>query len=95
MNKFIENLPKVELHCHIEGSFEPGLMFEIADRNKITLPYANVDELTKAYNFNNLQDFLDIYYQGMNVLQTEQDFYDLTWAYLCRINDQNIPLKKD
>jgi len=78
-------LPKAELHLHIEGSLEPELMFQLAERNGITLPYASVDALRQAYQFTNLQEFLDLYYQGMSVLQTEQDFYDLTWAYLQRI----------
>jgi adenosine deaminase len=90
MKKFIQGLPKIELHCHIEGTFEPELMFEIADRNGISLPYATVDDLRQAYAFTRLQDFLDIYYQGMNVLQTEQDFYDLTWAYMARVHGQNV-----
>ena len=77
-------LPKAELHLHIEGSLEPELMFQLAERNGITLPYISVDALRQAYQFNNLQEFLDLYYQGMSVLQTEQDFYDLTWAYLQR-----------
>jgi adenosine deaminase len=77
-------LPKAELHLHIEGSLEPELMFQLAERNAITLPYASVDALRQAYQFTNLQEFLDLYYQGMSVLQTEQDFYDLTWAYLQR-----------
>jgi len=75
---------------HIEGSLEPELMFELAARNKLTIPFKTVDEVRDAYQFSNLQDFLDIYYQGMNVLMTEQDFYDLTWAYLTRIHAQNV-----
>lgn len=90
LKKFIEGLPKVELHLHIEGSFEPELMFEIAARNNIEIPFSSVEELKKAYSFNNLQEFLDIYYQGANVLITEQDFYDLTWAYLTKIHEQNV-----
>jgi len=90
MKSFIAGLPKAELHLHIEGTFEPELMFELAERNGITLPYQSVETLHKAYDFNQLQDFLDIYYQGMNVLQTEQDFYDLTWAYLEKVNAQNV-----
>ena len=82
MDTFIEGLPKVELHLHIEGSLEPELMFALAQRNKVNLPFKSVEEVRKAYNFSNLQDFLDIYYQGMGVLLTEKDFYDLTWAYL-------------
>ena len=89
-NAFIEGLPKVELHLHIEGSLEPELMFALAQRNKIKIPFKSVEEVRKAYNFSNLQDFLDIYYQGMNVLQKEQDFYDLTMAYLKRIAAQNV-----
>ena len=90
MKAFIENLPKTELHLHIEGTFEPELMFEIAQRNKIDIPFEDVEALRKAYDFSRLQDFLDIYYQGMNVLREEQDFYDLTWAYLERIHAQNV-----
>ena len=90
MNTFIEGLPKVELHCHIEGTFEPELMFQLARRNGIDLPYPDVASLKKAYQFSQLQDFLDIYYQGMNVLRTEQDFFDLTWAYLKKIKSQNV-----
>lgn len=87
---FIQALPKVELHLHIEGSLEPELMFQMAARNQISIPYASVDQLRDAYQFNNLQEFLNIYYQGMQVLQTEQDFYDLTWAYLQRMQRQNV-----
>lgn len=89
-DRFIEGLPKVELHLHIEGSLEPELMFALAQRNGIAIPFASVEEVRRAYDFSNLQDFLDIYYQGMNVLQTEQDFYDLTWAYLTRVHGQNV-----
>lgn len=81
-DNFIRALPKAELHMHIEGSFEPGLMFEIARRNGIDIPFDSVEALGAAYEFENLQSFLDIYYQGMNVLRHEQDFYDLTHAYL-------------
>lgn len=88
--QFIEGLPKVELHLHIEGSFEPELMFEIAQRNNIEIPFASVEEVKEAYKFNNLQEFLDIYYAGANVLIVEQDFYDLTWAYLTKIHEQNV-----
>ena len=87
---FIEGLPKVELHLHIEGSLEPELMFALAQRNGITIPFKSVQEVADAYNFSNLQDFLDIYYQGMNVLQKEQDFYDLTFAYLTKMQAQNV-----
>ena len=81
---FIAALPKAELHLHIEGSLEPELMFALAQRNKVAIPFASVDEVRAAYAFSNLQDFLDIYYQGMGVLMTGQDFYDLTAAYLAR-----------
>ena len=90
INHFIAGLPKAELHLHIEGTFEPELMFKLAERNNITLPYESVEALHKAYDFNELQDFLDIYYQGMNVLRSEQDFYDLTWAYLEKVAAQNV-----
>jgi adenosine deaminase len=79
---FLRSLPKAELHLHIEGSLEPELMFKLAERNNIELPYASVAEVKKAYDFHNLQSFLDIYYRCADVLRTEQDFYDLTWAYL-------------
>ena len=81
---FIAALPKAELHLHIEGSLEPELMFELAQRNHVAIPFANVEEVRAAYAFSNLQDFLDIYYQGMGVLHSEQDFYDLAAAYLAR-----------
>ena len=90
IEKFIAGIPKAELHLHIEGTFEPELMFEIAARNSIKLKYNSVDELRAAYNFNNLQEFLDIYYSGANVLIREQDFYDLTWAYLQKIHAQHV-----
>lgn len=82
MEQLIQQLPKAELHLHLEGSLEPGMMLALAERNAITLPYTSVEQLREAYHFSQLQDFLDIYYQGAGVLQTEQDFYDLTWAYL-------------
>ncbi|PHR57388.1 MAG: adenosine deaminase [Robiginitomaculum sp.] len=84
------NAPKAELHLHIEGSFEPELMFEMARRNGVKLPFASVEEIRAAYDFSNLQEFLDIYYQGMSVLLCEQDFYDLTWAYLTRAAADNV-----
>ncbi len=90
MKNFIAGLPKAELHLHIEGTFEPELMFKLAERNGITLPYESVEALHKAYDFSQLQDFLDIYYQGMNVLRTEQDFYDLTWAYLEKVSKEAV-----
>lgn len=90
MKNFINNLPKAELHLHIEGTFEPELMFKIAKRNKIEIPFQSVEETKKAYNFDCLQDFLDIYYQGASVLINEQDFYDLTYSYLQKCAAQNV-----
>ena len=90
MYDWLNALPKAELHMHLEGSLEPELMFKLAERNRIQLPWDNVETLRSAYAFNNLQEFLDIYYQGANVLQTEQDFYDLTWAYLKKCEEQNV-----
>ncbi|MFN8715138.1 MAG: adenosine deaminase [Bacteroidota bacterium] len=90
LEHFITNIPKSELHLHIEGSFEPELMFAIAQRNNITLKYKSVAEVHEAYKFSNLQDFLDIYYAGAGVLLHEQDFYDLTWAYLLKCKEQNV-----
>lgn len=90
MNDFIKSIPKAELHLHIEGSFEPELMFKIAKRNNKKIKYESVEELKKAYNFNNLQEFLDIYYSAAAVLIEEQDFYDMTWAYLEKIHSQNV-----
>ena len=75
---WLNDLPKVELHLHLEGSLEPELMFEMAQRNNIDLPFDTVAQVHRAYEFSSLQDFLDIYYQGAGVLQVEQDFYDLT-----------------
>jgi len=92
ITEFIEKIPKAELHVHIEGTFEPELMFEIAQRNQISIPYKSVEEIRNAYEFSNLQDFLDIYYAGAGVLQTEQDFYDLTWHYLKRSHEQHVRL---
>ena len=86
----IDRLPKCELHIHIEGSLEPELMFALAQRNRIKLPFASVEEVRQAYRFTQLQDFLDIYYQGMSVLVTEQDFFDLAWAYLERARADNV-----
>ena len=87
---FIRRLPKAELHLHIEGSLEPELMFEIARRNNVDIGYATVDELRAAYDFDELQDFLDIYYAGMSVLLTERDFYDLTAAYMARAHADGV-----
>lgn len=90
LHKIIQGIPKAELHLHIEGSFEPELMFEIAERNNIALAFDSIESLKKAYQFNNLQEFLDIYYAGAQVLIHEQDFFDLTWAYLTKVHSQNV-----
>ena len=90
LNDFIKGIPKAELHLHIEGTFEPELMFEIAKRNNKKIKYKTVSELRQAYDFDNLQDFLDIYYQGAGVLMEERDFYDMTRAYLEKIRVQNV-----
>lgn len=90
MNQLIENVPKAELHLHLEGSLEPELMFNIARRNHITLPFNSVEAAREAYNFHNLQSFLDIYYAGAGVLLYELDFYDLTWAYLEKAASQKV-----
>lgn len=87
---FIRRLPKAELHLHIEGSFEPELMFEIAGRNGVAIPYRTVEDVRAAYAFADLQSFLDIYYAAMNVLRTERDFYDLTAAYLERARADGV-----
>jgi adenosine deaminase len=90
IDTLIKRLPKCELHIHIEGSLEPELMFALARRNNIRLPYESVEAVRRAYRFGNLQDFLDIYYQGMSVLIAEQDFYDLAYAYLQRAHADNV-----
>ncbi|CAE09856.1 adenosine deaminase [Wolinella succinogenes] len=90
LKELIAKLPKAELHLHIEGSLEPELMFELAQKNRIPLPYKSVEEVRKAYSFTSLQSFLDIYYAGAKVLLTESDFFDLAWAYLLRCKAQNI-----
>jgi len=90
MYDWLNALPKAELHLHLEGSLEPELLFRLAERNKIALPWGDVDALRSAYNFGNLQEFLDLYYAGADVLRTEQDFYDLTWAYLQKCEEQNV-----
>ncbi len=86
----IKRLPKCELHVHIEGSLEPELMFALARRNNVKLPYNSIEAVRRAYQFGDLQDFLDVYYLGMSVLVTEQDFYDLAWAYLQRAKADNV-----
>lgn len=90
MYDWLNALPKAELHLHLEGSLEPELLFSLAERNKIALPWSDVDSLRSAYAFGNLQEFLDLYYRGADVLRTEQDFYDLTWAYLQKCEEQNV-----
>jgi adenine deaminase len=90
MKDFIQRLPKAELHLHIEGSLEPELMFKLAKRNNIKLRFKSIQEIHQAYQFHDLQSFLDIYYEGAGVLIEEQDFYDLTWAYLLRCQEDNI-----
>jgi adenosine deaminase len=90
MKDLIARLPKAELHLHIEGSFEPELLFEIARRNRVEIPFSSIGTLKSAYKFSNLQEFLDIYYQGMNVLLTEEDYFDLTCAYLDRCAEDNV-----
>ena len=87
---WLSQLPKVELHLHLEGSLEPQMLFDLAVRNHVKLPYENVSAVKKAFQFTKLQDFLDIYYQAAKVLVTEQDFYDLTWAYLLKCKEQNV-----
>ncbi len=82
LEQLIERLPKAELHLHIEGTLEPRMVLSLAEKNNVDLPYASTEELTRLYDFKDLQSFLDLYYQATAVLQTEQDFYDLTWAYL-------------
>jgi adenosine deaminase len=86
----LAGMPKAELHIHIEGSLEPELIFALAQRNQVALPYGSVDELRQAYAFTNLQSFLDIYYAGASVLITEQDFYDMAWAYLQKAAADNV-----
>lgn len=90
MKDFIQAIPKAELHLHIEGTLEPELMMTLARRNGVVLPYENVEAIRQAYAFSDLQSFLDIYYAGAEVLQTEQDFYDLTWAYLKKVQAENV-----
>ena len=88
--KFIREVPKTELHLHIEGTLEPELMFNLAKRNNIKIPYSNIDEVKSAYNFSNLETFLNIYYEGSKVLIKEQDFFDLTWAYVLKCKEDNV-----
>jgi adenine deaminase len=90
LRELLQKMPKAELHMHIEGSLEPELIFALAERNRVKLKYASVDDLRHAYAFTDLQSFLDIYYAGASVLLAEQDFYDMTWAYLVRAQADNI-----
>ncbi len=90
LQTLIEQLPKAELHIHIEGSLEPELIFALAKRNNVALPYASVEALRTAYAFTNLQSFLDIYYAGASVLLQEQDFYDMAMAYLERAHADSV-----
>ena len=88
--KFIKKTPKAELHLHIEGTLEPELMFKLAKRNNIKIPFENINDVKSAYNFSNLESFLNIFYQGSNVLVKEQDFFDLTWAYTLKCKEDNV-----
>ena len=90
LEEFIKKSPKAELHLHIEGTLEPELMFFLAKRNNIEIPFKSIDDVKKAYNFSNLDSFLKIYYEGANVLLEEQDFFDLTWAYIVKCKEDNI-----
>lgn len=90
LNELVMALPKAELHVHLEGTLEPGMLFDLAKRNDVKLPFASVDALRRAYDFSRLQDFLDLYYAGTAVLQTEQDFYELAMAYFRRAHDDNV-----
>jgi adenosine deaminase len=88
--QFIKDLPKAELHLHLEGTLEPELMFRLAKRNGVAIPYKTIEEVREAYQFNCLQDFLDIYYAGASVLINQEDFYDLTYAYLERVHADGV-----
>lgn len=90
MKKFIQNLIKAELHMHIEGSLEPEMLFRFARRNNIKIPFQSINEVKQAYRFANLQQFLDIYYQGMSALITEEDYFELTYAYLEKAHANNV-----
>jgi adenine deaminase len=90
LKQYIASLPKAELHLHIEGTLEPEMMFALAERNGVALPYPDVDAVRAAYEFDDLQSFLDLYYAGAAVLRTEQDFHDLTWAYLQRAHADGV-----
>jgi len=88
--EYIKKSPKAELHMHIEGSLEPEQMFALAKRNNIQIPFKNINDVKKAYNFSNLESFLKIYYEGAKVLVKEEDFFDLTWAYVLKCKEDNI-----
>ena len=88
--EFIRKSPKAELHLHIEGTLEPDLLFKLAKKNKIKIPFSSTEEIKSAYNFKNLESFLKIFYQGSSVLIKEQDFFDLTWAYVLKCKEENI-----
>ncbi|GAB2682094.1 adenosine deaminase [Aliiglaciecola aliphaticivorans] len=90
MNNLIQQLPKTELHLHIEGTLEPDLLLELSHKHHVDLPYKSIDEIHAAYNFEDLQSFLDLYYLGASVLVDEEDFYQLMWRYLCKCKAQNI-----
>jgi adenosine deaminase len=90
LKQWVAALPKVELHLHIEGSLEPDLMMALADKHQVKLPYANIEEVKSAYNFDNLQSFLDLYYFGASVLKDEDDFYQLMWNYLLKCKEDNV-----
>ena len=90
LKEFIKKSPKAELHLHIQGPMEPELMFFLAKRNNVEIPFKNIDDVKEAYNFNNLDSFLKIYYEGAKVLVEEQDFFDLTWAYILKCKENNI-----
>ena len=90
LKEFIKKSPKAELHLHIEGTLEPELMFFLAKRNNVEIPFKNIEDVKEAYNFSNLDSFLKIYYEGAKVLVEEQDFFDLTWAYILKCKENNI-----
>lgn len=90
MNTRFQTLPKVELHLHIEGTLEPEMMFALSKKNNIPIPYKSVEEVREAYNFHNLQSFLDLYYAGASVLVSKEDFFELTWAYFLKCKEDNV-----
>ena len=90
IEEFIKSIPKAELHVHVEGTLEPELKFQLAERNGLQLPYNSVNDMRAAYDFNDLPSFLAQYYEGMSVLITEEDFYDLATAYFARVATQNV-----